>query len=358
MITASVLALGALLVSSANAAAQIDGRPAPPRNGVCFYDDVNFGGDYFCTDSNGSNGLLEMNDRISSIRVFGNAEVTIYQDRNFAGRSQTVSADVSDLRPGGWNDTITSFRVQPSNNRSANRWEGASANRWGRPATPANGACFYANTNFEGQYFCSNQGESIEFVPETANDRVSSIRLFGNAEIIVYRDRDFVGASQWFDVSEPDLRESGWNDTISSYRIETRGAFGNRGRGRGYARGAGRGQGQGSDRGPGYVEPTRGNVEWRGLVDNRVQLTIRGRSVQARPVGAMLGTRTDEGRTTFSSESGMPAEAVQVTVRTLAGRGEVRVIQQPTRQNSYTAIVEISDAARGAQEYRLQVSWN
>ena len=339
-INASVLSMCALLAGSADAMAQIQGRPVPPRNGVCFYDDINYGGAYFCTNTNTTNGMLEMNDRISSIRVFGNAEVTIYQDRNFSGRSERIAADVSDLRPAGWNDTITSFRVQPTTV--------GQASRWGRPVTPANGACFYSNVNFDGEYFCSRQGESIEMVPEGTNDRISSIRLFGNAELVVYRDRDFGGVSQWFDVSEPDLRESGWNDTISSYQIQRRGAFGNRGRGYGYGRGAGRGLG--------YGEPTSGNMEWRGLVDNRVQLVIRGRSVQARQAGTVLGTRPEDARAIFSS--GLPAQPVRVSIRRLAGRGEVRVIQQPSRQNDYTAIVEIYDPARGAQEHRLQVSWS
>jgi hypothetical protein len=147
-------------------------------------------------------------------------------------------------------------------------------------------------------------------VPQDSNDRISSIRLFGNAELVVYRDRDFGGVSQWFDMSEPDLRESGWNDTISSYRIETRGAFGNRGRGYGYGRGAGRGTGY-----PDYVEPTDGSLEWRGRVDDRVQLVIRGRAVQER---TLSGTRYQDGRAVFTS--GLPAEPVRVTVRTLAGR--------------------------------------
>jgi hypothetical protein len=288
-----------------------------------------------------------MNDRISSIRVFGNAEVTVYQDRSFGGRSETFTADVNDLRPGGWNDTITSFRVQPRT--SGTSGTGGWLNRWGRPATPASGACFYENVNFAGQYFCSTQGESIEMVPEGSNDRISSIRLFGNAEIVVYRDRDFAGASQVFDVSEPDLRESGWNDTISSYQIEGRGAFTNRGRGYAYGRGANRGLG---NRGLGYDEPTSGNMEWRGVVDDRVQLVIRGRSIQERTAS---GATSEEGRAVFSS--GLPAEPVMVSVRRLAGRGDVRVIQQPSRQNGYTAIVEINDWARGAQEYRLQVNW-
>jgi len=347
-INAAVLATCALLVGSADAAAQIQGRPAPPRNGVCFYDDVNYGGDYFCTDTNTQNGLLEMNDRISSIRVFGNAEVTVWVDRNYQGRSQTFTEDVSDLRPGGINDAITSFRVGVA---QGGRQVGS---RFGRPATPANGACFYENINYQGQYFCSSLGESVEMVPQGTNDRISSVRLFGNAELMVYRDRDFAGPSQLLNASEPDLREFGWDDAISSYRIERRGAFGYRDRGYGN-NGNGRGYGYGRanrDRDYEYNEPTTGSMEWRGLVDGRVQLVIRGRSVEERTVS---GARTAQGRASFSS--GLPAEPVRVTVRSLMGRGDVWVAQQPSRQNGFTAIIEISDPAWGSQEHRLQISW-
>ncbi|HXT68140.1 MAG TPA: peptidase inhibitor family I36 protein [Vicinamibacterales bacterium] len=342
-IRASLLAVTALLVGSADASAQVWNRTqtqTPPRTGVCFYADINYGGRYFCTNTNTEDPLVEMNDGISSIRVFGNAEVTVYQDRDFQGRSQTFVSDVNDLRRDNWNDTISSVRVQPQG--GAGGW----ANRWGRPATPANGACFYDNVNFTGQYFCSRQGESVQMVPEGTNDRISSIRLFGNAELVVYRDRDFGGVSEWFDVSEPDLRESGWNDTISSYQIGTRGSFGNRGRGNAYGRGAGRGLG--------YADSRTGSLEWRGWVDNRVQLVIRGRSVQER---AVAGNRFDQGRAIFASGYGLPAEAVRVNVRDLTGRGDVRVIQQPSRQNGYTAIVQIYGPTRGAQEHRIQVTW-
>ena len=340
VIRATAFALGALLVGSADAGAQIRARSTTPQTGVCFYEHINYGGQYFCTNINTTDPILEMNDQISSIRVFGNAEVTVYQDRDFQGRSQTIASDMSDLRQGGWNDAITSVRVQPRGGAAA------STDRWGRPPTPANGACFYEHPNFEGQYFCSRQGERIEMVPQGTNDLISSIRLFGNAEIVVYRDRDFSGASQWFDVSEPDLRESGWNDTISSYEIQRRGTtFGNRGRGYAYGRGAGRGAG--------YVESTNGSLEWRGLVDEHVQLVIRGRSIQER---TLSGTRLDQGRAVFAAA--LPSQPVRVSVRRLAGRGDVRVVQQPTRQNGYTTIVEIYDPTRGAQDHRLQVIWS
>ncbi len=52
-----------------------------------------------------------MNDKISSIRIFGNASVTVFQDSRFEGRSSRFDYDVPDLKREGWNDLISSFRV-------------------------------------------------------------------------------------------------------------------------------------------------------------------------------------------------------------------------------------------------------
>src|SRR6185503_11179231 len=104
-----------------------------------------------------------MNNRISSIRLFGSAEVTVYQEYNFTGRSRTIGSDLDDLRRGGWNDRITSYRVRATG-RGPNDWSG----RWGRPTTPAAGACFYEHINFEGEYFCVRQGDRVAIVTSPA----------------------------------------------------------------------------------------------------------------------------------------------------------------------------------------------
>ncbi len=241
VIRVSALAVAALLMSSTSASAQNWGRPQTPQSGACFYEDVNYGGDYFCAAAGSNNSLVNyrLNNKISSIRLFGNAQVTVYVDQDFRGKSRTVGSDLNDLRRGGWNDRITSFRV-----RSAGPGSGEWHGRWGRPSTPSAGACFYEHINFEGQYFCVREGDRIEMVPEGTNDRISSMRLFGGAEITVFRDRDFSGASQHFQGDARDLRDSGWNDTISSFRVETSG-YGRANRGRGQGQGQGRGQGQG-----------------------------------------------------------------------------------------------------------------
>jgi len=48
---------------------------------------------------------------------------------------------------------------------------------------------------------------------------------------------------------------------------------------------------------------------------------------------------------------------VTVDVNRKKGRGKVRVIQQPSTDNDFTAIVEIYDNGGGAREYQLEIFW-
>jgi Peptidase inhibitor family I36 len=96
------------------------------------------------------------------------------------------------------------------------------AQSWGRPPVPRNGACFYEDINYGGRYFCYNRGASQSRVPSGANDEISSIRVFGDAQVIVYKDSSYHGSSRRFVSNMSDLRRAGWNDRISSFRIESR----------------------------------------------------------------------------------------------------------------------------------------
>ncbi|MGB6191931.1 MAG: DUF3011 domain-containing protein [Terracidiphilus sp.] len=89
------------------------------RGGACFYKDSNFRGDYFCLRRGENRPTISMNDRISSIRVFGGGRVTFWVDSNFNGGRGNTSNDVNNLSnwrvPGSnhsWNDRISSIRVQ------------------------------------------------------------------------------------------------------------------------------------------------------------------------------------------------------------------------------------------------------
>ena len=106
----------AFLLNAVPAHAQRWGRGATPRSGVCFYEDINYGGRYFCADAGTSTPQVSSgdNDEISSIRLFGNAAATVFRDPNFRGQSKVIDSSVSDLRAMGFNDRISSYEVDSS----------------------------------------------------------------------------------------------------------------------------------------------------------------------------------------------------------------------------------------------------
>lgn len=95
--------------------------------------------------------------------------------------------------------------------------------RWGRPSTPREGACFYRDKNFAGDYFCTDAGQDIAVLPTGMNDQITSIRTFGDVRVTIYQDGRFRGRSTEL---RGDVRNLGddWNDRISSMRVtRTRG---------------------------------------------------------------------------------------------------------------------------------------
>jgi hypothetical protein len=109
----------------------------------------------------------------------------------------------------------------------------AEAQRWGRPRTPQAGACFYQNANFRGDYFCVAEGEALEQMPSGLNDKISSIRTFGDVEVTVFRNPGFGGRSTRFTDDVSNLQLEGWNDTLSSLQVRRSGFRGNGGFGGG-----------------------------------------------------------------------------------------------------------------------------
>lgn len=107
--------------------------------------------------------------------------------------------------------------------------------------------------------------------------------------------------------------------------------------------------GGGGGGGGGNVE---GRVYWSGIVDDVVRLEIRGKDMNVRTVSGR-----SYGSGTYSFTSPMPRDNVTVNVDKKDGRGDVFVIEQPSRQNGWTAIVEIRDKDSGARNHRLEIYW-
>jgi len=111
--TTALVVGAACLINVAPAYAQRWGRGPTPRSGVCFYEDINYGGRYFCTavGETASRVSSGNNDEISSIRIFGDAVATVYRDPDLRGQSRVFNSSVSDLRSFGFNDRISSYQV-------------------------------------------------------------------------------------------------------------------------------------------------------------------------------------------------------------------------------------------------------
>ncbi len=102
-----------------------------------------------------------------------------------------------------------------------------------------------------------------------------------------------------------------------------------------------------------YAQDAAGKVFWRGMVDDKVQLVIRGDKLEQRVVS---GQAQADG--TFSFTAPLPEQAVTVSVTRAEGRSKkVTVVQQPTADNQFTAIVEIHDEGGGARDYFLEIAW-
>ena len=211
------------------------GRERVPNQGACFYEDTNFRGNYFCVRQGDRLPSLPsgMADKISSLRIFGSAEVTVFRDANMRGRSGRFIDDVRNLKNEGWNDQISSIDVTLGRDYSGfggyggrGRARGRDRGGWGsdrnpvwgrREPMPSEGACFYEDANFRGQYFCVPRGATFRALPRGFNDRISSIRIFG-AEVRIFQDRDFRGRSREIRSDTPNLRGD-WKDDVSSIRV-------------------------------------------------------------------------------------------------------------------------------------------
>jgi hypothetical protein len=132
----SSFAIFTVLAASSTVTAQGWGSEPPPGEGVCFYQDADYHGDYFCVRTGEDLSSLPsgMNDRISSIRIFGRAEVTVFKDSRFEGRSARFNTDVRNLKHEDWNDLISSLRVRYASSHGSHGQSGG--HRSGRQEDP------------------------------------------------------------------------------------------------------------------------------------------------------------------------------------------------------------------------------
>ena len=135
-----------------------------------------------------------------------------------------------------------------------------------------------------------------------------------------------------------------WRSAATSLDNLNRELGNNNGRGGGRDNGNGRG-GRGGN--------SNGSVVWSGYVDNKIQISIRGNQLSSYTVAGKTYASNN-----FRFSSSLPSQDVTVRVDKKDGRGDVRIFQQPSRSNNYTAVIEIEDGDGGADNYQLEIYWD
>ncbi|HYL36643.1 MAG TPA: hypothetical protein VEV17_12085 [Bryobacteraceae bacterium] len=101
------------------------------------------------------------------------------------------------------------------------------------------------------------------------------------------------------------------------------------------------------------AEAKTDTATWSGRVDREAVISCQARScVSSAGAGApVAGER-------FKFTRPLPNRAVEVSLEGAQGRGEIRLVEQPSERNRYTARVSIRDPQAGAGDYSFTLAWS
>ncbi len=87
-----------------------------------------------------------------------------------------------------------------------------------KPPVEDDKVCFFKNSNYGGSSFCAEPGDSDDSLPGNWDNTISSIRVYGDAEVLVCRDDDLEGVCAEITSSKKTLPNA-LNNRISSYEV-------------------------------------------------------------------------------------------------------------------------------------------
>jgi hypothetical protein len=108
------------------------------------------------------------------------------------------------------------------------------------------------------------------------------------------------------------------------------------------------------DRGGGYYGDRYGSgyFKWRGRVDGSDIVYLRSSQVDYRHLEAQPITNAS-----VDLSAPLPRNPVNVQLRKLQGRGNVRIVERPSPSNNYAVGVLIEDERAGADWYEFELTW-
>ena len=101
-----------------------------------------------------------------------------------------------------------------------------------------------------------------------------------------------------------------------------------------------------------HSQARREKIAWSGRVNQAAVISCRAKSCVAETGNGM--PVADEH---FKFSRPLPNHDVEVTLEQVEGRGEIRLVEQPSERNQYTARVSIRDPQSGAGEYSFLLAW-
>jgi len=101
-----------------------------------------------------------------------------------------------------------------------------------------------------------------------------------------------------------------------------------------------------------YSQTSPGHLFWFGTIDDKAQLIVNASGVQVKTISGK-----ENGQGSYSFSAYFPTSGATVNVATKQGRSSATMIQQPSSENNYTAIIEINDSKGGDDEYLIDIYW-
>ena len=99
--------------------------------------------------------------------------------------------------------------------------------------------------------------------------------------------------------------------------------------------------------------PTEGGVRWTGDVDDTTLVYIHRGDVRTENRAGKAATNIDVRQFGY-----LPERPVSVFLRRAEGRGQVRIVRQPSPDNDFTAVVRIHDPQAGRAHYAFELAWS
>lgn len=93
---------------------------------------------------------------------------------------------------------------------------------------------------------------------------------------------------------------------------------------------------------------------WRGKVDGVDDILVQGSQVKIEHVSAMPIQNQQ-----YKFSTPLPFAEVDLSLTQIKGRGTVRILEQPTKRNQFTAVIRVDDQDHsGASDYEFELSWS